>query len=115
MPFIGVADTVLGAQAVCRGVQVSRGNEGDLDKHYRGNDASPSRPEVRRAHARLCISGAVAGMVVLLGACLYRRWLHPDWTGAQALAALWPVYIAGAVSVCAGWYFNTAASTDTGR
>jgi hypothetical protein len=51
-------------------------------------------------HNRACaFRGRYFGVAALLGASLYRRWLHPDWTGAQALAALWPVYIAGAISV----------------
>jgi hypothetical protein len=77
--------------------------------------AKLSRLRDRRAQSCLCISGAVFGVAALLGASLYRRWLHPDWTGAQALAALWPVYIAGAISVCTGWYFNTGTSTDGDR
>jgi hypothetical protein len=52
--------------------------------------------------------GVAAGSLILLGACLYRRIKHPDWTGGQAVAALWPVYLLAAVSICSGWLFRDA-------
>jgi hypothetical protein len=52
--------------------------------------------------------GVAAGSLILLGACLYRRIKHPDWTGGQAVAALWPVYLIAVVSICSGWLFRDA-------
>src|SRR5215467_155067 len=55
--------------------------------------------------------GVAAGSLILLCACLYRRIKHPDWTGGQAVAVLWPVYIIGAFSICSGWLFRDANKT----
>jgi hypothetical protein len=52
--------------------------------------------------------GVAAGSLILLGACLYRRIKHPDWTGGQAVAALWPVYLVAVASICSGWLFRDA-------
>jgi hypothetical protein len=52
--------------------------------------------------------GVVAGSLILLSVCLYRRMRHPDWTGGQAVAVLWPVYLVGIVSICSGWLFRDA-------
>lgn len=69
----------------------------------------PPRPS-RRTLDFLYISVATAGTLVLLGACLYRRLRHPEWTGGQALQVLWPFYLAGALSICTAWLFNDAKS-----
>jgi hypothetical protein len=55
--------------------------------------------------------GVVAGSLILLSACLYRRVRHPDWTGGQAVAVLWPIYLVGIVSICSGWLFRNADGT----
>jgi hypothetical protein len=55
--------------------------------------------------------GAAVGSLILLGACLYRRMRHTDWTGGQAVAVLWPVYLVGALSICSGWLFREASAT----
>ncbi len=46
---------------------------------------------------------AVFGALLLFAACGYRRIWHPDWSGGQALAALWPVYVVGCVPILARW------------
>jgi len=66
--------------------------------------ARPSRGV--RAQEILGITVATVGTLILFGACLYRRLRHPDWTGGQALEAFWPLYIAGALSICIGWFLN---------
>jgi len=55
--------------------------------------------------------GVAAGSSILLGACLYRRIRHPDWTGGQAVAVLWPMYVVGVVSICGGWLLRDANKT----
>ena len=55
--------------------------------------------------------GVAAGSLILMGACLYRRIRHPDWTGGQAVAVLWPVYLVGVGSICSGWLFRDATET----
>jgi len=52
--------------------------------------------------------GVAAGSLLLSGACLYRRIRHPDWTGGQAVAVLWPVYLVGVLSIFSGWIFRDA-------
>ena len=58
--------------------------------------------------------GVAVGSLILLGACLYRRIGHPDWTGAQAVAAFWPIYLVAGVSICSGWLFGDATMTGGG-
>jgi hypothetical protein len=45
----------------------------------------------------------VAGGIGLLGACVYRYVAHPGWTAGEALETLWPLYVAGALSLVLGW------------
>ena len=52
----------------------------------------------------------VAGGVGLLGACVYRYVAYPDWTAGEALGALWPLYLAGALSVLLGWLIDREAT-----
>jgi hypothetical protein len=82
-----------------------RGDQ-NLDVMDRKEVARPSQLQWLRAPHFLCISIATAGTLALLGACLYRRLRHPEWTGGQALQALWPIYLAGVSSICIGWLFN---------
>jgi hypothetical protein len=62
----------------------------------------------RRMQELLIGSAVIAGALCLLGACAYRRVWHPEWTGGQALQALWPFYLAAALSIYCGWRFNHA-------
>ena len=52
----------------------------------------------------------VAGGAGLLGACLYRYVAYPDWTAGEALEALWPLYLAGALSLVLGWLIEREAT-----
>jgi hypothetical protein len=69
---------------------------------------------LERHHVRhlLTVSAMIAGAVFLLGACLYRRVWHPEWTGGQALAGLWPFYLVAALSIYFGWRFHQSGTTD---
>jgi hypothetical protein len=81
-------------------------SDSNLDRLERKERSKPSQVQWQRAQVLLCLSAATAGTLVLLGACLYRRARHPEWTGAQALEALWPLYLASALSICLGWLFS---------
>jgi hypothetical protein len=83
-------------------------SDGYLDRLGRKERARPSEIQWQRAQYLLRVSIATAGTVILLGACLYRRVRHPEWTGGQALEALWPLYLAGAASICTAWLFGNA-------
>lgn len=52
----------------------------------------------------------VAGGIGLLGACLYRYVAYPDWTAGEALETLWPLYLAGALSLVLGWLIEREAT-----
>jgi hypothetical protein len=51
-----------------------------------------------------------AGGIALLGACIYRHIAYPDWTAGEALEALWPLYLAGALSLLLGWLIDREAT-----
>lgn len=74
---------------------------------------STRAPQEKERHPLYVVRawGVVAGSLILLSACLYRRIRHPDWTGGQAVAGLWPVYLVGIVSICSGWLFRDADGT----
>lgn len=75
----------------------------DIDLSERTEPTQTSQGQERRSQDLVRAWAVAAGSLILLGACLYRRIRHPDWTGGQALASLWAVYLAGAVSICGGW------------
>jgi len=85
-------------------------SDGNLNRLDRKEQARPSQLQRQRALDILWVWAASAGTLVLLGACLYRRLRHPEWTGGQALQVLWPFYLAGAMSICVGWIFSDAKS-----
>jgi hypothetical protein len=64
----------------------------------------------RRLREQLVTLVTVAGGIALLGACVYRSVAHPEWTAGEALDALWPLYLAGALSLVVGWLMEREAS-----
>jgi hypothetical protein len=52
----------------------------------------------------------VGGGIALLGACVYRYVAYPNWTAGEALEALWPLYLAGALSLVLGWLIEREAT-----
>jgi hypothetical protein len=78
----------------------------DIDLSGRTEQTQTTQGQERRSQDLVRAWAVAAGSLILLGACLYRRIRHPDWTGGQALTALWAVYLAGAVSICGGWLCN---------
>jgi len=53
---------------------------------------------------------AVAGATLLFGACAYRRIWHPQWSGGEALAALWPFYAIGGGAIFVRWLLSRRAT-----
>src|SRR5262249_50079061 len=53
---------------------------------------------------------AVAGAMLLFGACAYRRIWHPLWSGGEALAALWPFYAIGGGAIFVRWLLGRRAT-----
>lgn len=45
----------------------------------------------------------VLGGLLIVGGGIYRVFIRPEWTSEQALAALWPCFLAGAVTLMLGW------------
>jgi len=78
----------------------------DLDLLARKEPTPTPAGHARHAPDVVRTWAVLAGFAILFGTCLYRRIRHPDWSGGQALAALWPVYLAGVVSICSGWLFK---------
>ena len=63
-----------------------------------------ARPRWRMLRAsRLVDVAALLGGLVLFGVCGYRRLWHPEWSGLQALANLWPLYVIGGAPIVAWW------------
>jgi hypothetical protein len=48
------------------------------------------------------------GALLVIGSCVYRVFVRPEWTFEQALQALWPFFLAGAVSLMLGWLVDRA-------
>jgi hypothetical protein len=46
---------------------------------------------------------AVLGGLLLFAICGYRRIWHPEWSGAEAMAMLWPVYVVGGLPILTRW------------
>src|SRR5262249_583635 len=64
------------------------------------------------SHVRgfVAISLAIVGTLLLAGAFFYHRLWHPDWTGVQALQALWLCYLAAAMAIYLSWRLSEAWS-----
>jgi hypothetical protein len=63
----------------------------------------PAAPPLPIGGGSLSNCAAVLGALLLFAACGYRRIWHPDWSGAEALAALWPVYVLGCIPILLRW------------
>ena len=48
----------------------------------------------------------VAGGVLVIGACVLRVFVYPEWTFDEALKALAPFLAAGVVSLISGWLLD---------
>ena len=45
----------------------------------------------------------VIGGLLIMGALVFRVFIHPEWTFDESLGALWPFLAVGFVSVAGGW------------
>jgi hypothetical protein len=52
----------------------------------------------------------VAGGMGLLTGCVYRFAAHPEWSAREAMEILWPLYLAGALSLLLGWLMEQEAA-----
>lgn len=52
----------------------------------------------------------VIGGLLMIGGCVYRVFIHPEWTSEQALDALWPFFLAGIVTLMLGWLVDRTES-----
>jgi hypothetical protein len=52
----------------------------------------------------------VSGGMGMLSGCLYRFAAHPEWSAREALEILWPLYLAGALSLLLGWLIEREAA-----
>jgi predicted membrane channel-forming protein YqfA (hemolysin III family) len=57
----------------------------------------------------------VLGVLLMIGGCVYRVFVRPEWTFDEALHALWPFFLAGGVSLMLGWLVDRAETSSPGR
>jgi len=65
--------------------------------------ANETAPHPRPIGPLFANRGAALGALLLFAIWGYRRICHPDWSGAQALAFLWPVYVVGVLPILVRW------------
>jgi hypothetical protein len=46
------------------------------------------------------------GGLLLIGSCVYRVFVQPEWTFEEALNALWPFFLAGTACLALGWFID---------
>jgi predicted membrane channel-forming protein YqfA (hemolysin III family) len=54
------------------------------------------------------------GVLLMIGAYVYRVFLQPEWTSEQAVAELWPFFVVGSAILMLGWVVDRTA-VATGR
>jgi predicted membrane channel-forming protein YqfA (hemolysin III family) len=54
------------------------------------------------------------GVLLMIGAYVYRVFLQPEWTSEQAAAELWPFFVVGSAILMLGWVVDRTA-VATGR
>jgi len=52
----------------------------------------------------------VIGGLLMIGGCVYRVFVQPEWTFEEAGHALWPFFLAGIVSLTLGWFVDRTES-----
>jgi hypothetical protein len=52
---------------------------------------------------------AIGGLLVI-GACVYRVFIHPEWPFDDALNVLWPFFLAGGACLTLGWLVDRSLS-----
>ena len=56
------------------------------------------------------VSLIVMGGLLLIGGCVWRVFVQPEWTFEEALNALWPFFLSGAACLALGWFVDRAQS-----
>jgi predicted membrane channel-forming protein YqfA (hemolysin III family) len=51
------------------------------------------------------------GGLLMLGAYVYRVFVHPEWTSHEAVAALWPFFVVGSATLMLGWLVDRREPT----
>lgn len=57
----------------------------------------------------------LVGCFLIIGGCVYRVFVHPEWTFEQSLEALWPFLATGTVSFGLGWLIDRSESAAPRR
>jgi hypothetical protein len=69
-----------------------------------------------KAAADLLAAGLIGiGVVLVIGGCVYRVFIRPEWTFDEAFLTLWPFFTAGIVSLALGWIVDRAETSSPGR
>ena len=50
------------------------------------------------------------GVLLMIGAYVYRVFLQPEWTSDEAMAALWPFFAVGSATLMLGWLVDRTAA-----
>jgi hypothetical protein len=50
------------------------------------------------------------GVLLMIGAYVYRVFLQPEWTSDEAVAALWPFFAVGSTTLLLGWLVDRTAA-----
>ena len=54
----------------------------------------------------------LVGGLLIMGALVFRVFIHPEWTFDEALSALWPFLALGSVSVMVGWLVDRVETSS---
>src|SRR5262245_35090015 len=66
-----------------------------------------------KAVADLVAAGLIViGVLLVIGGCVYRVFLRPEWTFDEAFLTLWPFFAAGIVSLALGWIVDRAEASS---
>ena len=71
-----------------------------------GKSGKSLRPEWARTTDALFNAAVIACACLFIAACLYRRLWQPNWSGAEALEALWIFYAAGGALIAFALLFR---------
>jgi hypothetical protein len=69
-----------------------------------------------KAAADLVAAALIAiGVLLVIGGCVYRVFIRPEWTFDEAFLTLWPFFTAGIVSLALGWIVDRTETSSPGR
>ena len=67
----------------------------------------------RAARDIVAASLILLGVLLMIGAYVYRVFLQPEWTSEQAVAALWPFFAVGSAVLMLGWVVDRTATATS--